>query len=284
MSPRSIALLALLASGAVFGQTSPSLAPETVEISSGALHLKAYLWKPSGPGPFPAVLFNHGRSDTPQQHTRTLTITSAAQILGPVFAKHGYVFLYLFRRGEGLSGDQGSFIGDLRQREESARGVEARDHLNFTLMTTVHLKDGTAGLSYLKSLTQVDIHRIAIVGHSFGGGITLLEAAHDPAVRALVTFGAGAGSWSRSPELRALMLTTMHEIRAPVLLIHAAHDYSVAPGQAMAGELDQLSKPHVLTIYPPVGDTPSDGHNFLYTDVALWEDDVFRFLDEHVKR
>jgi carboxymethylenebutenolidase len=126
MRPRHLVLLALLVSGTVLGQSSRSLAPETVEISSGALHLKAYLWKPSGPGPFPAVLFNHGRSDTPQQHTRTLTITAAAQILGPVFVKHGYVFLFPFRRGEGLSADQGAFIGDLRQREEIAKGEEAR--------------------------------------------------------------------------------------------------------------------------------------------------------------
>jgi len=284
MRPMHLVLFALLLSGATFGQSSQLIAPETVKIPSGSLHLTGLLWKPAGPGPFPAVLFNHGRSDTPQQHTRTLTITAAAQILGPVFAKHGYVFLYPFRRGEGLSADQGSFIGDLRRREEIAKGEEARDHLNFVLMTTDHLDDGTAGLSFLKTLIQVDTHRIAVAGHSFGGGITLLEAAHDPTVRAAVTFGAGAGSWTRSEELRALMLATMHKISVPVLLIHAANDYSVAPGQAMAGELARVSKPHLLKIYPPVGETASDGHNFLYTNVGLWESDVFRFLDEHVKR
>ena len=46
---------------------------------------------------FPAVLFNHGRSDGPQQHTRALTITAAARTLGPVFVQHGYVFLYPFQ-------------------------------------------------------------------------------------------------------------------------------------------------------------------------------------------
>lgn len=277
------ALLVLFVSGTVFAQISPPTVPTTVEIASGALRLKAYLWQPPGPGPFPAVLFNHGRSDSPQQHTRTLTITTAAQILGPVFAKHGYVFLYLFRRGEGLSAGQGQFIGDLRQREEAQGGAEARDRLNLVLMTTDHLDDSIAGLSFLKSLTQVDARRIAVVGHSFGGGITLLEAARDPAVRAAVTFGAGAGSWTRSAELRTLMLATMHEMRVPVLLIHAANDYSVAPGQEMADELGRLSRPHLLRIYPPFGATPSDGHNFLYADTAIWEDDVFRFLDEHVR-
>jgi dienelactone hydrolase len=277
-------LLALLLSGVAFGQSPRLSSPETVEIPDGTLRLKAFLWKPAGPEPFPAVLFNHGRSDTPQQHTRTLTITAAAQILGPVFAKHGYVFLFPFRRGEGLSADQGVFIGDLRQRAEIAEGEEARDHLNFVLMTTDHLDDGTAALSFLKTLREVDAHRIAVAGHSFGSQLTLLEAARDPAVRAAVTFSGAAKSWSSSEELRALMLATVRTIRVPVLLLQAANDYSVAPGRAIAGELARLSKAHVLKIYPSVGETASDGHNFLYTNVGLWEDDVFRFLDEHVKR
>ena len=52
----------------------------------------------------------------------------------------------------------------------------------------------------------------------------------------------------------------------------------------MDAELVRLSKPHLLKIYPTVGESATDGHNFLYTNVGIWESDVFRFLDEHVKR
>jgi hypothetical protein len=45
----------------------------------------------------------------------------------------------------------------------------------------------------------------------------------------------------------------------------------------------QSGKPHLLKIYPPVGQTSVDGHNFIYTSVNLWEDDVFQFLDGRVK-
>src|SRR6476646_7825190 len=112
-------VLAGLSSVAASDQSSPTIAPRIVEIASDTLRLKAFLWKPAGPGPFPAVVFNHGSSKGPQQHTSKLTITEAARILGPVFVKHGYVFLYLFRRGEGLSADQGNFMGDILQREEA---------------------------------------------------------------------------------------------------------------------------------------------------------------------
>jgi carboxymethylenebutenolidase len=277
-------LFAVLLSGVAFGQSSHSMAPETVTIPSGTLHLAGFLWKPAGPGPFPAVLFNHGRSDDPQNQTKELTITATARILGPVFARHGYVFLHPFRRGEGLSADQGPFIGDLLQREELTRGEDARKHLQFVLLTTDHLDDGMASLSYLKGLADVDPRRVAVAGHSFGGQITLLEAARDPAVRAVVTFGAAAHSWGESEETRANMLDAISRIGAPILILHAANDYSVAPGRAMDAELAGLSKPHLLKIYPTVGESATDGHNFLYTNVAIWESDVFRFLDEHVKR
>jgi carboxymethylenebutenolidase len=276
-------VLAGLFSVAVSGQSSHDIAPQTVEIASGELRLKAFLWKPAGPGPFPAVVFNHGRSLGPQQHTQNLTITDAAQILGPVFLKHGYVFLYLFRRGEGLSADQAEFIGDILQREEAVKGEEARKHLQFVLMTTDHLDDATAGLSFLKNLREVDTHRIAVLGHSFGGQLTLLEAERDPGIRAAVTFGAAAGSWDGSAELRARLLAAVGKIAVPVLLIHTANDYSVTPGKSMAHEFARLSKPYELKMYPPVGQNSGDGHNFLYTDISLWENDVLRFLDQKIR-
>jgi pimeloyl-ACP methyl ester carboxylesterase len=126
-------------------------------------------------------------------------------------------------------------------------------------------------------------HRFAVAGHSFGGQLTLPEAERDPAIRAAVTFGAAAGSWDGSAELGASLLAAVGKMTVPVLLIHTANDYSVTPGKSMADEFARLSTPHELKLYPPVGQTTSDGHNFLYTDAAPWEDDVFKFLDQKVR-
>ena len=269
----------LVFAGAAMAQSSARLAFETVKVPSGSLRLKAYLWKPSGPGPFPAVLFNHGRSDNPQQHT-----TGSAKVLGPVFAKHGYVLLYLFRRGEGLSADQGKFIGDLLQQDEAAKGRDARNHLQTTLLTTDHLDDAQAGLSYLKGLPYVDAHRVAVAGHSFGGQLTVLMAAQDQNVRAAVAFAPAAASWEGSPELRELLLDAVRKIKVPVMFLQAANDYSLTPTQAMAEEMSRLGKKNVRNVYRAVGARAAEGHNFVYTDVGLWEQDVFRFLEENVKR
>jgi carboxymethylenebutenolidase len=159
-----------------------SIALSTVVVPSGKLRLKAFFWKPSGPGPFPAVVFCHGSGGADAAHMAGLPITEAAEKLAPVFLKHGYAFLYLFRRGQGLSADQDSFMQDILRREEETKGKEARHHLQFVLATTDQLDDITAALSFLKTVPAVDTKRIAIAGHSFGGQLTLFAAEHDNAL------------------------------------------------------------------------------------------------------
>jgi dienelactone hydrolase len=160
---------AVLLSTLAIAQQSPFAAPATVVVPNGRLRLKGYLWKPAVSGPSPAVLFVHGSGRSDGAHTGDLAITEAAERLAPVFVMHGYAFLYLFRRGQGLSEDQGPFIQDLLQREKTAKGEEARKRLQVVLLTTDQLDDVLTGLSFLKTQPGIDARRIALVGHSFGG-------------------------------------------------------------------------------------------------------------------
>lgn len=275
-------VLALTRIAAAAADEAEAIAHETVVVPSGALQLKAFLWRPQGTGPFPVVLFNHGSGSTDPAHTGPFAITEAAEKLGPIFVKHGYAFLYLFRRGQGLSADQGPFMQDVLRAEERARGKEAGQHLQFVLMTTDHLADVLAGLKFLKNLPSIDSHRIAIAGHSFGGQLTLLVAERDTSVQAAVTFGAAATSWKNSSEVRERLLAAVRKTNSPIMLVHAANDYTTSPGKIMAEELEKLGKPYLLKIYPPAGKTPDDGHNFVYADVDRWENDVFKFLDQQL--
>lgn len=264
-------------------ESRPATVPQTVDIPCDGLRLKAFLWKPAGRGPFPAVLFNHGSGDVDADHTSGMAITEAAEKLAPQFLAHGYAFLYLFRRGQGLSADQAPFMQDRLRSEEAAHGREARDQLQFLLLTTEQLDDVMAALQFMKTVPGIDPHHIAIAGHSFGGQLTLLAAQRDNTIRAVVTFGAAANSWQRSLPLRNLLLAAVAETPAPILLIHASNDYSTAPGRALAEQREQLHKPVVLKIYLPIGQTADDGHNMVYGAAALWERDVFEFLDANVK-
>jgi hypothetical protein len=97
--------LALQLSAVALAQTvspsAPPAAPQIADVRSGELHLKGYFWKPAGPGPFPAILFNHGSGADDPQHTAGRTMAEAASDLAPIFLKHGYAFFYLCRRGPG---------------------------------------------------------------------------------------------------------------------------------------------------------------------------------------
>lgn len=268
----------------VSGQSTRSMAPQVVEFPSGRLRLSAYLWKPAGDGPFPAVLFNHGSGGADAGHTAGMPITQAADVLAPFFVKHGYAFLYPFRRGHGPSANQAPFMQDVLRREEESRGGDARQHLQFVLLTTEQLDDVLAALAFLKTVPGIDPGRIAIAGHSFGGNLTLLAVERDKTVRAAVTFAAAASSWDRSPELRERLMAAIRNTKAVIMLTHAENDFSTTPGKALAAELEHLHKTYVLKIYPPVGVTSEDGHGMLYQNIPAWESDVFEFLDQHVKK
>lgn len=259
----------------VFGQIA--LQPDTVVVRSGTLHLRALLWRPTGSGPFPSVLFNHGSSGKAD----SLPVETAA-LLGPVFAKHGYVFLLLFRRGIGLSAEQGVADGDLMAQALRTGGVNRRNQVQLDLLKGEELSEVAAGLTYLREISEVDIRRLAVVGHSFGGSLTLLLAERDTTIRAAVVFGGAARSWPLSPELRVLLSAAARH-SAPVLFVHAANDYSTAPGRTLARQMQHGRRPHRLKIYAASGRTPNEGHNFLYHHVPTWENDVFAFLDSRLR-
>ena len=258
--------------------------PETVAVHNGSVTLHALIWRPQGRGPFPAILLNHGSGRTPDELKRLGPYEQQAYTLGPMFARHGYVFMFLFRRGVGLSADQGKNAVDLMNIESAAHGQEARNTLQLQLLENRDMSDALSGLAYLRALPEVDTHDVAVIGHSFGGSLTLLMAEREPDLRAVVIFSAAGYSWDRSPELRARLLTAVEHIGMPVFFIHAANDYTVASGKALDAKLQQLGKPHLLKIYPPIGQTPDDGHAFPFLGVKIWEPDVFAFLDRYMRR
>jgi dienelactone hydrolase len=280
------AALVLLPFAAMHAQTvAPRAAatrgPDTVIVHSGSLSLRALLWRPAGRGPFPAVLCNHGGGSTAlgADGRTEIPIEQTAELLAPTFVRHGYVFLFPLRRGVGLSSSQGTSSSDRWQRALATSGQEARNRLQLELLQTVELDDALAALRFLRELPEVEAHRVAVVGHSFGGSLTLLMAERDSALRAAVSFAGAANSWPVSPVLRSRLLAAVSHTVVPIFFVIAANDYSVAPGEVLSAEMARLGKVHRLKIYPAVGRTPREGHSFAHTSISTWEGDVFGFLD-----
>jgi carboxymethylenebutenolidase len=265
---RIVILIALFANAHLYAQS-----PKTINVPSGSLKLKAKMWQPKGTGPFPAVLFCPGSGLHPQPEN-----------LGPVFAKHGYVFFALFRSGQGLSTGQGVETSVRVEGERGSNGDDAANVLQVKLLEGEQLDQELSGLTTLRSLGIVDQKRIAVVGHSFGGMLAMLLAERDPSIRAVVNFGGGARSWPRSSYLRDRVVQAIPKITTPVFSIYAANDYSTEPGKVLDDELGRQGKRHRLTIFPAFGTSVGEGHNIIYFSVGTWEREVFEFIDEYTKR
>lgn len=274
MKPRNfVLLLLLLALSPVFATSQAESKPSTIVISSGSLKLHARLWRPAGKGPFPAVLYSSGSGQPPSHN------------LGSVFAKHGYVFLELYRRGQGLSPDQGNEAGSLMRGERTTNGDEAANRLQMQLLEGIELQQQRDALAALRSLPGVDPSRVAIVGFSFGGSLAMVHAEEDPTVRAVINFGGGAGSWNRSPQLRERLISAARKITVPVFFVFAANDHTTLSAEVLFAEL-QRAKPgnataHRLKIYPAFGETAQEGHHLIYLSIPTWERDVIDFLNTH---
>jgi dienelactone hydrolase len=254
--------------------------PDTVSVRSSDLILKALLWRPLGKGPFATVIFCLG------SYTSTDRIHDPireASVLGPLFARRGFVYLALFRRGVSISKGQGLNSADLMENASKHYGQEGRNEVQLKQLETAQLQDMLAGLFYLRKRPDVDKLRMAIAGHSFGGSLTLLVAERDPGLKAVVVFSAAGYSWNQSPLLRSRLISAVKNIKAPIMIIHAQNDYSTAPGYVLDSVMNRLNKPHSLKIYPNFGNSANEGHNMIFLSTQTWEGDVFKFLEENLK-
>jgi dipeptidyl aminopeptidase/acylaminoacyl peptidase len=188
------------------------------------------------------------------------------------FSSRGYVFFVPHRRGHGRS-PHDSYIESLY-----AQGAAGRISLHET-----HIEDQLAALSYLKQLSNVDPQKFAVAGCSYGGIQTVLaveaNAEQKLGLRAAIDFAGGAMSW-RSFSLRDRMVRAIRKATIPVLFIQAENDYDLGPSRTLAAELDRLSRPHKLMIFPPYGDTREEGHGgFCARATHVWGAEVLSFLD-----
>ncbi len=257
-----VALLAL--NRPVWGQTQR---PELVSFSSGALELKGFVWKPSGEGPFPALLWNHGSEKLPG------TIDGVA----PHFIAKGLVFFVPHRRGQGRS--PGPYIMD-ELKQAGSRSERGR------LLIELHeaqLQDQLAALQYLQTRSYVDRTRIAVMGFSFGGIQTMLAAERRTAYRAAVNCSGATETWKSSADLRARLIAAARRATIPVFFLQAENDHDLTTNRALSEEVRKSGQPVAARVYPAFGSGPREGHDFCVRGVDIWFPDVVNFIETHLK-
>src|SRR5579871_5006078 len=183
------------------------LAADDVVFPSGDITLHGVVYRPEGKGPFPAVVYNHGSAEG-------MISKTGFDALGPVFAKHGWVFFGPYRRGQGLSSSAGPYIGDQIADAQKKGGRRAGAATMVRLLETDHLNDQLAALTWLRTQRFVDPHRVAVAGTSFGG-IEVVLGTEKASYCAGVNSAGAAQSWGNSPELQDLMTRAVRNSKAP---------------------------------------------------------------------
>lgn len=253
--------------------TRPTIKPEVVYFKSGAIELGGELFKPSGNGPFPVVLYNHGSA-------AGMLNSQASQAIAPHFLGKGWAFFMPYRRGQGLSEQSGRYILDEIKQARASGGITAASKKLVNLLSTEQLQDQIAAFNWLKANNLFDSNRIATAGNSFGGIEVILGAAQLSYCAAVDASG-GAESWEESPELQAIMKKSAIEAKSPVLFFQAENDFNLEPSRVLADVMEKHGKPHQVKIYPPFGSSDNDGHSFAYRGSDIWFPEVFQFIQTH---
>jgi dienelactone hydrolase len=170
-------------------------------LPSSTLTPHGFLYKPSGPGPFPAVLYNYGSKPGPLSK-------QAFDALCPVFAAHGWVFLGHGRRGQDLT---------------AATTV--------SLLSTDPLAGQLSALAWLRKQPFIQPNRIAVARNSFGGVEAILGNERANYCAAIASAPA-SGIWTHAPDLQSSLLRAVQNAHAPIFFFQAANDFRLVVNTA----------------------------------------------------
>ena len=266
-----VLLLCSTAVGSAFAQIQ-----EGVGIPApGGYTVAATILRPEGPGPFGAVILNHGVpvSDKERAGASSSDLLASAA----VFAQHGYVVVLPLRRGFGATGG------------EFAEYTGSCSHPDYLGGEQAAAEDVMAAYEYARALPYVDPHRMILAGHSAGGMVALFTAGvrQPEGLVAVLAFAAGRGGnpalhpgvpCAAEPLARVLDMVG-RSIRAPVMFHYAENDQYFNPDTTRFW-FERFSAGGARAEYvlqPPFGD---DGH-YVFGDragIRYWVPAVESFL------
>ncbi|MDR5853356.1 prolyl oligopeptidase family serine peptidase [Caballeronia sp. LZ062] len=145
-----------------------------IDVPEDDIALETTVFKPDGAGPFPMIVFNHGKlpGDSHAQ-PRNRPVALARE-----FVRHGYVVVVPNRRG--FAGSGGDYAGH-------GCNVEANGF--------AQARDVAATVEYMSAQPYIDKTHIVVAGTSHGGLTTIAYGARDalsaPGVRGLINFSGG---------------------------------------------------------------------------------------------
>lgn len=261
-------------------RAEPEVVKLTLRINGEPVEVTSHLYKPQGDGPFPLVIFSHGRAVNQADRARL----SQPILVGHAnyWLKQGVAVVAPVRPGYGAT-------GGIDRENSFARwsGNTCNSNPDYTEISGQSRETIRATHEWAQRQPWVRKDRILLEGQSAGGLATVAAGALNlPGVVGLVNFAGGSGgNPERSPgqSCRPENLTKTYaalgaQVKAPSLWLYAENDLywgAEAPRQwhaaFQAGGSDSL-----LVQTPPLqGD---DGHRLLARGGPMWSGPLNTFV------
>lgn len=203
----------------------------------------------------------------------------ASAAIGPEFAKNGWAFFMPYRRGQGLSEDQGPYIMD-EINSAKRNGFSKAAKKLVALNRGDHLDDQMAALAWLRKQPFADTNRIATAGNSFGG-IQVMLGMQKAAYCAGINTAGAAQSWDKSDDLQHILKSAAVSSQGPIFFFQAENDYDTTPSTALFAAMTEAGKQAEIKIYPQFGSSKKEGHSFPYRGVSIWFENAVHFINKH---
>ena len=258
-----------------------SVAIPVHEASGDDARMVVTAFLPPGPGPFPVVVFLHGRDPSEQGRASLAVGVSRVQVF--FWRARGVAVVAPVRPGYGDSG--GDDIESAGIHFDRAGRCVGRADFGKTADSAVRAVDAT--LQWLRGQPWADSNAVLLVGQSVGGLAAVAAGARGLAgVVGYVNFAGGTGgNPERSPgsscepaQLRDLYAGYGLSTTVPNLWVYAANDQywgAVVPREWHAA-FARGGSPTIFVQAPAVAD--GDGHGLSRHAPALWAPMVDGFL------
>jgi dienelactone hydrolase len=224
--------------------------------------LETTVFKPEGDGPFPVVVFNHGKEPVdPRQQPRARPLSFARE-----FVRRGYLVVVPNR--EGFAASDGTYTEQICDLD----GIGEKQ-----------ARDVAATVDWLHTRPDADTSRIIVVGASQGGLATMAYGMH-PArgVRGLINFSGGlrqtqCATWQQA--LVSAFATFGHHAPLPSLWLYGDNDQNWSID--LAHQLRDVYRAAGGNVhFVDFGDYKENAHRLVgdRDGVAIWWPIVDRFL------
>lgn len=250
-------------------------------IFGSTIDLSTELFKPAGPGPFPVLVYAHGRSGT-QQERSALAEVIPRQFLSFWLAR-GFAVVAPARPGYGKTGGVDREVpGHSWDGRGNCSGVPSAERVAATASAAI-----MAAVDWVREQPWAISSRILVAGNSVGGLTSAaLASANPPGVVAYINFAGGiAGNPDLSPgkscapeKVREAFALYGKTARVPSLWLYAQNDKywgPDTPGQWHAAYVASAGVAEFVAM-PPVPN--SDGHDLIFVGRDLWAPVVESFL------